>query len=102
MTAAIEDRRRHEEHRAVDQAGKPDRDPDVEALKLEDAVRVGAAALWHTVAGERGMQVDDMGHHRRAEDTNREQHAAGPGDLRRDGVEGDLSQSGRARIVSSR
>ena len=70
-----EERRGDDQHRHVDEAGDPHRDRHVEALEAQQRALLVVVARPDAVLRERGVQVDDVRHHGRAEDAAGEQDA---------------------------
>ena len=60
------------EHRHVDQAGEAERDDHVQALEAQHAAALAVVAAGHAALGQRGVQVDDVWHHGRADDADGE------------------------------
>ena len=60
------------EHRHVDQAGEAERDDHVEALEAQHAAALAVVAAGHAALGQRGVQVDHVRHHGRADDADGE------------------------------
>ncbi len=70
-----EQRRGHEQHRQVDQAGRAERDEHVEPLEAEQLAALGVVAAVHTGLGQGRVQVDDMRHDGSPDDARDEQQA---------------------------
>ena len=68
----------HDQHRGVDQPGDAHRDHDVDQLEAEEPVQLLRIARHDPVLGQRRVQEDDVRHHGRAEDADRQQDALGP------------------------
>ena len=76
----VEQRRRHHEHRGVDEPGQAHREQDAATVRPEQAVALRGGVHGVAPAGQRGVQVDHVRHHRRPEDAGRQQHAVRPGE----------------------
>ncbi len=63
-------------------AGDAHRDDHVDELEVEDALLLLLGDPDDPVLRERGVQVDDVRHHRRADDPDGEEHALGPVEAR--------------------
>ena len=72
----------HDEHGHVDHAREPHGDHHVGAAEAQELALLGLVASLDARLGERGVQVDDVGPDRGAEDPDREQHAVGAGEGR--------------------
>ena len=75
--AVVEQLRRDDEHRQVDDPGEAHREHDVEALEAQQLALLAPCLRRDPVRGQRRVQVDDVRHHGRAEDADGEQHAVG-------------------------
>ena len=87
LPALVEQRRGDDEHRQVDHAGEPHRDHDVDALEAQQRAPLGVVARRDPALHQRAVQVDDVRHHRRAEDADGEHHAVGPVEARHEAAE---------------
>ena len=74
---AVEGSRRHRQHRDVDHPGHAHRDDHVPALEAEDLLLLLLGRSDHSALGQRGVEVDHVRHHRRAQDAGAEEHALG-------------------------
>ena len=73
----VEQLRGYGEDRQVGQAGKAERDHDVEALEADQPGALVVVAAWHSALGERGVQVDRVRHHGCADDPDGDVERAG-------------------------
>ena len=71
------------EHAHVDQPGEAEGDDHVEALEAEHAGSLGVVVNRHAALRERGVEVDGVRHHGRADDPDREVEGLGRAELRR-------------------
>ena len=74
---AVEQLGGHDEHRQVDHAGEAHGDHHVDALEAHDLAALAVVDGLDARLRERGVQVDDVRHHRRAEDADGDHHAVG-------------------------
>ena len=73
---------------------------DVDALEAQQLAALGVVARPDAVLGQRRVQVDDVRHHRRAEDAGGQQHAVGPVEARDEAAERRSPASAPMRSVS--
>ena len=83
QAARVEDARGHDQHGHVDEPGDRHRDHDVDLLEAEDAPALVGVGADDAALRERGVEVDDVRHDRRAEDAGGQQHALGVREARR-------------------
>ena len=76
--------------------GNAHRDHDVDQLEAEEPAQLLRLPGHDPVLGQRRVQEDHVRHHRRAEDADRQQHALGPVELRRDRARADRAPVGIA------
>ena len=81
-------------HREVDHARERERDHDVDLLEAEDLLLLLVVAADDPPLGQRRVQVDDVRHHRRADDPGGEQDALGAGEAGDEEVLGDFAAVG--------
>ena len=91
QAAAVEERRGDDHHRQVDQPGHRQGDHHVDFLEAQDAAALVVVAADDPVLGQRRVQVDDVRHHRRADDAGRQQDAFGAAEFGDEEVAGDFA-----------
>ena len=64
--------RRHNEDRGIDEQGEHKRHARVDGCELDRLRSTGAALLVIARLHDRGMEIEIMRHHRRAENANRD------------------------------
>src|SRR5918911_1030697 len=104
--ALVEDARGHDEHGHVDEAGERHREDDVDSGEPHEPPRLLVALGPDAVLQERGVEVDDVRHDRRAQNPDGEEHRLAPRELGDDGVMGhrperraeELREIGRHRV----
>src|SRR5215211_1793892 len=74
----------HDEHAGVDHPGYGHGDHHVHQLEAEDLALLLLRPANHPALRQRRVQVYDVRHHRRSQDTRRQQHAVGPCEPRRE------------------
>jgi hypothetical protein len=92
QAAPEEDGGGDDEHRDVDQAREGHRDQHVDPRVPVQRLRLRVVLRDDPLLRERRMEVDDVRHHRCAEDPDREEHRLVALEVRNDGVLRDLSE----------
>ena len=94
QSALVEEGRRHDHHREVDHARDRHRDHHIDLLEAEDAPPLVGVPPHDPPLGQRGVQVDDVRHHGRADDPRGQQHALGAAEARHQQVAGHIARVG--------
>src|SRR4029077_8444148 len=81
----------HDHHRKIDPAGDGHRDDDIDLLEAKNLTPLLRVATDDASLGQRRVEVDDVGHHRGADDPGGEQDALGAVEARSEQVLDDLA-----------